>query len=94
MKGNGGFIETNGRTVIDIEDGIQIDHMIIIHLVREEKGAGVLTLLQGNHIELILFLLNAEKVHHIEEGSHHVVVLAPQVITEELICLKLMMRAN
>lgn len=41
MKGKGGFIETNGKTVTDIEGGIRIDHMIIIFLVQEETGVGV-----------------------------------------------------
>lgn len=38
----------------------------------------------GSHIELILFLLNAETAHHIEEKSHHVIVLVLHIITEEV----------
>lgn len=41
MKGNGGPIETVGNTVIGTEDEIQIDCLIIIHLLQEETEVGV-----------------------------------------------------
>jgi hypothetical protein len=41
MKGTGGPIETTGNIVIGSDDEIQIDFLIIIHLVREEIEVGV-----------------------------------------------------
>jgi hypothetical protein len=41
MKGTGGPIETTGNIVIGSDDEIQIDFLIIIHLVREETEVGV-----------------------------------------------------
>lgn len=41
MIGKDGPIEILGNIVIDTEDEIQIDHLIIVHLLQEETEVGV-----------------------------------------------------
>ena len=95
MKGIEGPIETSENTVKEAEDRIQIDTLIGIHLLQEGIGVGAWALIQGNHIELDLFLQNiTEKVHLIEEGKNHVLILDPQVITEVVSHLPRLMKSN
>ena len=65
MRVSDGHIETLGIVVIDIEEGIQIDHVII---VPENTGVGVSALGQEDRVELILSRQNVtEKDLHAEQ---------------------------
>lgn len=79
MTVNDGHIETVGMLVIELGIGIQVDHMIFVHLFQEKIGVGVLALVQENHIELILSPQNiGEKVLHREQlvlvQDHQVII--------------------
>lgn len=67
MTVNGGHIETVGMVVVELDVGIQVDHMIFAHLLQGKIGVGALALIQESHIELILSPQNiAVKVLHVE----------------------------
>ena len=79
MTLNGGHIETVGMVVIELGVGIQVDHMIFVHLFQEKIGVGVLAPVQENHIELIQSPQNiGEKVLHREQlvlfQDHQVII--------------------
>ena len=93
MKANDVHIETSGIAVTDIDEEIQLDHVIIIHLVLERIGVGVLALDQENLIESILSHQNVTgKVLHADQL---VLVQDHQPIPEEIDhLLELMMNTS
>ena len=68
MAVSGDHIGTLGMVVTIIDEGVRVDHVIIICLLQENKGVGVLALEHESHTELILFHQNVTgKVLHAEQ---------------------------
>ena len=88
----GGHIEILGMAVKEVEGGIQIDQMIISHMLQGEIGVGVYLLEQENHIELILHRPNIDvNVLHVEQ---HVVRLDLLAIMPGVSYLQEVMKTN